>query len=209
VALPTTIRSWPEGVAACRNLGLLPFSVAMLLYFPEERVSYELDLIRSLLQADVRAGRLAPNRRVRRPSRVSWKVDRAIGRGDLPLLAARAFSVLVETQGLTAIEMAHVFGGVRETVDSALQGLAARGFATFDRRTGTYRPRLDAFAPLPVAAEAVPAPPPSGNPALRTSVQELIAAADARASCPLCGDPLPPGTRGILCPRCAAEVNAA
>jgi hypothetical protein len=209
VALPTTLRSWQEGIAACRNLGLIPFSVAMLLYYPDERIAYELDLVRSLLQADVRAGRLAPPRRVARTSRLSWKVDRTIGRGDMPLLAARALSVLVESQGLTAVEMTHVFGGVRETVDSALQGLAARGFASFDRRNGTYRPKLDAFAPPPLMADGAPAPAPGGsNPALRTSVQELIAAADARASCPLCGDPLPPGTRGILCARCAAEVNA-
>jgi len=209
VALPTTLRSWQEGVAACRTRGLLPFSVAILLYFPEERVSYELDLVRSLLLADLRAGRLAPPRRVPRSSRLSWKLDRAVGRGDMPLLAARALSVLVESQGLTAVEMTHVFVGVRETVDSALQGLAARGFASYDRRTGTYRPKLDAFAPPPLIADGTPAPSSGGsNPALRTSVQELIAAADARASCPLCGDPLPPGTRGILCARCAAEVSA-
>jgi hypothetical protein len=209
IALPTTIRTWQEGVAACRTRGLLPFSVAMQLYFPDERISYELDLIRSLLQTDVRAGRLAAPRRVPRTARLSWKVDRTIGRGDMPLLAARTLSVLVESQGMTAIEMAHVFGGVRETVDSALQGLAARGFASYDRRTGTYRPRLDAFAPPSLVVDGSPAPTLGGsNPALRTSVQELIAAADARASCPLCGDPLPPGTRGILCARCAAEVNA-
>jgi hypothetical protein len=209
VALPTQIRSWQDGVAACRTLGLIPFSVAMLVYFPEERISYELDLVRGLLQADVRAGRLASPRRVHRASRLSWKVDRVIGRGDMPLLAGRALTVLVESQGLTAVEMAHVFGGVRETVDSALQGLAARGFASYDRRTGTYRPKLDAFGPPALLAEGLPAPTAGGsNPALRTSVQELIAAADARASCPLCGDPLPPGTVGILCARCAAEVNA-
>ncbi len=209
ISLPTQIRSWQEGVGACRSLGLIPFAVALLIYYPDERVSYELDLVRGLLQADVRAGRLASPRRVARSSRMSWKVDRVIGRGDMPLLAARALTVLVETQGLTAIEMAHVFGGVRETVDSALQGLAARGFATYDRRTGTYRPKLDAFAPPTLVAEGTTPPSTGGsNPALRTSVQELIAAADARASCPLCGDPLPAGNLGILCARCAAEVSA-
>jgi hypothetical protein len=183
--------------------------VAILLYYRDERIGVELDLVRSLLLADIRAGRLATPRRVPRTSRLSWKLDRTIGRGDMPLLAARALTVLVETQGMTAVEMTHIFGGVRETVDSALQGLAARGFASYDRRTGTYRPRLDAFTPPPLVADGSPAPAPGGsNPALRTSVQELIAAADARASCPLCGDPLPPGTKGILCARCAAEVSA-
>jgi hypothetical protein len=210
VALPTTLRSWQEGVIACRTLGLIPFSVAILLYFSDARVLYELDLVRSLQLTDVRAGRLAMNRFVRRSSRVSWKLDRIVGRGDMPLLAARALNVLVESSGLTAVEMAHIFGGVRETVDSALQGLAARGLATYDRRTGTYRAKLDVLSPtIPLADEATPPPGPGTNPALRTSVQELLAAADARASCPLCGDPLPPGHRGILCDRCAAEVNAA
>ncbi|MGA8536996.1 MAG: hypothetical protein WB789_06345, partial [Thermoplasmata archaeon] len=169
ISLPTTIRSWHDGIVACRTLGLIPFSVAMVIYYPDERISYELDLVRGLLQADVRAGRLAPPRRVHRTSRLSWKVDRVIGRGDMPLLAARALTVLVESQGLTALEMAHVFGGVRETVDSALQGLAAQGFATYDRRTGTYRPRLDAFAPPVLVADGSPAPSTGGsNPALRT-----------------------------------------
>ncbi|MCI4364850.1 MAG: hypothetical protein L3K10_02140 [Thermoplasmata archaeon] len=211
VSLPTQLRSWKEGVEGCRARGLLPFSVAVLVYYPEERISYDLDLVRSLALTDLRAGRLAGPRRVHRTSRLSWKVDRAVGRGDMPLLTARCLFVLVESQGLTAIELAHVLGGVRETVDSALQGLAARGFATFDRRTGTYRPRLDAFEPPPLVAGeplGTASPPGGSNPALRTSVQELIAAADARASCPLCGDPLPPGTIGILCSKCAAEVSA-
>jgi hypothetical protein len=209
VALPTQLRSWQEGVAACRTRGLLPFSVAILLYYPDERISYEQDFVRSLILTDIRAGRFAAPRQVHRTSRTSWKLDRTIGRGDMPILAARSLSVLVESQGLTAVEMTNIFGGVRETVDSALQGLAARGFATFDRRTGLYRPKLEAFSPPPIVADGTPAPTPGGsNPALRTSVQELIAAADARASCPLCGDPLPPGSKGLLCAKCAAEVSA-
>ncbi len=125
----------------------------------------------------------------------------------MPLLASRCLAVIVESHGLTALEMTHVFGGVRELVDSALQGLAARGLVTFDRRTGVYRPRLDAFMPVPVAEPSAPPPDTGGaNPALRTSVQELLAAADARASCPLCGAPLPSDAKGILCDKCAAEV---
>ncbi len=210
VSLPTFLRNLDEGIEACRTRGLLPFCVAVLAYFPEERVIYELDLVRSLVLADPRAGRLPPTRRVRRTSRVSWYVDRVTGRGEMPVLAARALQVLVESHGLTAVEMAHVFGGVRELMDSALQGLAARGLVTFDRRTGVYRPRLDAFMPLAsAAAVTMPAEPaPAGsNPALRTSVQELIAAADARAECPLCGTPLGPDHKGLLCAKCAAEVG--
>jgi len=140
---------------------------------------------------------------------VGFAVDRAIGRGDLSLLASRCLEVLVESPGLTSVELAHVFGGVRELVDSALQGLVARQLITFDRRTGVYRPRIEAFVPSSAAAAKSAAPAITGTDAmLRSSVQELLAAADARASCPLCGNPLPPGPRGILCENCSAKVDA-
>lgn len=198
-----------QSLGACRQRALLPFSVAVLLYFPDERIRYELDLVRSALLSDPRAGRLSPSRRLRRTARVGWGVDRAVGRGDLPLFAARCLEVLSESPGLTAIELAHVLGGVRELVDSALQGLVARQLVTFDRRTGVYRPRLEAFVPLPAGSvETGMSADVAPNPALRTSVQELIAAAEARATCPLCGSPLPSGHRGILCDKCAAEVAA-
>jgi hypothetical protein len=210
VEVPGFFASFEQGMATCRIQGLLPFSVAVLAYLPEERLRYEFDLVRSTLLADPRAGRLAPSRQVRRTSRVSWGVDRAVGRGDLPMLAARSLEVLVESQGLTAVELAHVFGGVRELVDSALQGLVARQLVTFDRRTGIYRPRLEVFLPTTAAlASPVPSDTGVGNPALRTSVQELIAAADARATCPLCGNQLPSGPKVILCEDCAAKVGLA
>ncbi|HTS32605.1 MAG TPA: hypothetical protein VMI55_01525 [Thermoplasmata archaeon] len=211
VTLRTFLDDLRVGIRVCRSRGLLPFCVAVLTYYPEERVSYELDLLRSLLLADPRAGRLPAQRYVRRPARLSWHVDQVVGKGDMPLLASRCLQVLVESPGLTAVEVAHIFGGVRELMDSALQGLAARGVVTFDRRTGVYRPRLDAFLP-PTTSSGVraPEPPPAGsNPALRTSVQELIAAADARATCPLCGNPLGADHQGILCAKCQAEVSAA
>lgn len=204
------IPSVSEGVAACRAQALLPFSVAVLLYLPEERHRYELDLIHSTVLTDPRAGRFPITRRVRRTSRLSWGVDRAVARGELSPLGASCLEVLVESSGMTSAELAYVFGGVRELVESALQGLVARGVVTVDRRTGIYRPRLDRFLPT---ATASPAPvEPVGrvsDPALRTSVQELIAAADARAVCPLCGAALPAGPKSILCANCAAQVGAA
>jgi len=210
VEVPGFIGRLDQGIATSRVHSLLPFSVAALVYLPEERVRYEFDLVRSTLLADPRAGRLATSRRVRRTSRVSWGVDRAVARGDLSMLAARCLEVLVESQGLTAVELAHVFGGVRELVDSALQGLVARQLVTFDRRTALYRPRLEVFLPVS-GAPAGPVDSDSGgpNPALRTSVQELLAAADARATCPLCGAMLPAGLNSILCEDCTQKVGAA
>ncbi len=208
IELPGTVATLQYGLETCRKQSLLPLSVALLVYLPDERLRYELDLVRSTLLADPRAGHLPVGRRVRRTSRVSWGVDRTVARGDLSLLTARCLEVLVESSGLTSVELAHVFGGVRELIDSALQGLVARQLVSFDRRTGIYKARIDAFLPTPTVPRATIAEPTVANPALRTSVQELIAAADARATCPLCGRPLPSGPRGILCERCAAEVNA-
>jgi hypothetical protein len=193
-----------QGVATCRQQGLLPFCVTILLYLSAERIPYDFDLLRNGLLADLRAGRLAASRRVRRTSRLSWGVDRLVARGDLSLLASRALVAVVESPGLTSVELAHIFGGGRELVDSALQGLVSRQLLTYDHRTQVYRPRLEAFlpsaGPRPTARRAAPA--------LRTSVDELVAAADARATCPLCGAPLPEGPKTILCADCSAKVGA-
>jgi hypothetical protein len=208
VDLPGYMGTLDRGFAVYREQGLLPFSVAILVYLSDERVRYDFDLLETSLLPDPRSGRLAASRRVRRTSRLSYAVDRVIGRGDLSLLAARCLEVLIESQGLTSVELAHIFGAVRELVDSALQGLVARGFVTFDRRTGVYRPRIEAFVPSGPAPPGATGPAMTGSDAmLRTSVQELIAAADARAACPLCGSPLPPGWTGILCENCTAKVG--
>jgi len=209
VELDTQFGTLDRGLAVYRDRGLLPFAVAILLYLPDERLRYEFDLLETSLLPDPRSGRLPPARRVRRTSRLSFAVDRTIGRGDLSLLAARCLEVLSESQGLTSVELAHVFGTVRELVDSALQGLVARQLVTFDRRTGVYRARLEAFVPSGAETARTAGAMGTGSDAmLRTSVQELIAAADARASCPLCGAALPPGPHGILCDNCEAKVNA-
>jgi len=199
-----------EALAACREEAIVPFGVAILVYLPEERFRYEFDVLHSTLLPDPRAGRLAPGQRVRRSSRLAWSLDQYVAKSDLSLLGVRALEVLVESPGLTSVELSHVFGGIRELVDSALQGLVQHRLITFDRRTGVYRPRLDAFLPPAGAPPTRPDLAPGGSdPALRTSVQELLAAADARATCPLCGNPLPPGPKTILCENCSTQVGAA
>jgi len=197
-----------ESVAACREEAIVPFGAALLCYLPEERFRYEFDVINSNLLPDPRAGRLSPGKRVKRTSRLAWSLDQYIARSDLSLLGVRSLEVLVESSGLTSVELSHVFGGVRELVDSALQGLVQHRLVSFDRRTGIYRARLDGFVPAATAtAPHLEVAPPGADPALRTSVQELIAAADARATCPLCGAALPPGPRSILCDNCSAQVG--
>jgi len=209
VQLPARIGTLAQGMMICRVQPVLPFSVAVLLYLAEERTRFEIDLVRQSIVADPRAGRLSIVRRVARPSRVAWALDRAIGQGDSSLLATRCLEVLSETNGLSSVELAHIFGGVRELVDSALQGLVQRQLVVFDRRTGIYRVRLESF--LPEAAGRRPAEEAreGTDPALRTSVQELIAAADARSTCPLCGRRLPAGPNSLLCDDCTALVGMA
>lgn len=207
VQLPARIGTIEQGMTICRAQPVLPFSVAILLYLPEERTRFELDCVRSALLADPRAGRLPAGRRVVRPARLSWAVDRAIGQGDLSLFATRALEVLVESNGLSSVELAHILGGVRELADSALQGLVQQRLVSFDRRLGVYRPRLDAFLPEAGPSPAAEEPAYPADPTLRTSVQELIAAADARSTCPLCGRPLPSDPGAILCRECMALVG--
>lgn len=194
-----------HSVAFARSRGVVVLSVALLLYFGRERVRYELDLVGDTVIRDARARRWPLSRRVHRTSRISHAVDRFLARGDLPVASARALEALAETHGVTPLELAPVLGGVREYGASALQGLAARNLATYDRRTGVYRPRFDAFLGTSGADDEAPAPLP--NPQLRTSVMELLAAADSRATCPLCGDALPPGPKRLLCAKCEAEVG--
>lgn len=198
----------PEWAQFVRRTGIVPFSIAILLYLPAERVRYELDLVDNGLLPDLRHGRLRGVAHVRRSPRISHAVDRYIARGDVSLPNARALEIVFETRGVSAIDMAPVFGGVRERATSSLETLSARGLVSLDRRTGQYRPMLDAVNPSPdrPRAAAAPAAAPA-NPLLRTSVAELLAAADARATCPLCGDSIPPGPRGLLCAKCTALVG--
>jgi len=195
-----------QAVEYVRQTGVVPFSVAILLYFSEERIRLELDVLEDRLLRDIRTGRFPAARRVRRPPRVAYGVDSFVARGTLPVVSCRVLEVLSETHGTSAVELAPVFRGARELVQTTLQGLAARRLATFDRRTGLFRPRFETFVPggaTPDLGEPAPVP----HPQLRTNVLELIAAADSRATCPLCGDSLPPGHRGLLCARCQAEVG--
>jgi hypothetical protein len=207
---PRTDLFAPTGWAQfVRRTGVVPFSTAILLYFPEERFRYELDLMDNGLLPDLRHGRLRGVAHVRRSSRVANAVDRYIARGDVSLPNARALEIVFETRGVTAIDMAPIFGGVRERATSSLETLSARGLVALDRSSGQYRPQLEAVLPSPDRARSTQARGGApANPLLRTSVAELLAAADARATCPLCGESIPPGPRGLLCAKCTALVGS-
>jgi hypothetical protein len=206
-SLPPLFGPLVQGVALCRSVPVLPFEVAVLLYFAEERTRIELDLIHSTLAADPRVGKLSSSRRVVRTSRISWGLDRKLGRGHLSLLATRCLELLVESNGLTSVELAHVFGGVRELANSAVQGLVQQRLATFDHRSGIYRARLEEFLPAEGKEADEESHGGDGDAGLHMSVKELIDAADARATCPLCGRPIAPGPNAFLCDECATKVG--
>jgi hypothetical protein len=204
------VPTFPTMARQFREHGVVPFQIALLVYLSEERLRFEIDLVENQLLPDRRAGRLPVSRWVHRSARVSHGVDVQVAKGGMALTNARALEVLADTHGLNDVEMAHVLGGVRELGRSALEALKGRHYASFDTRLGLYRPRLDAFLPTADRAKRSDGPaklPPIPDPALRTSVSELLAAADARATCPLCGDVLPPGPRGILCANCQQEIG--
>ncbi len=203
--LPETFGTLLELVALCRSVPLVPLGLALLVYLPEERARYELDLVHNQLLADPRVGRLAVARRVARTARFSWGLDRQVGRGRTSLLAARCLELLAETHGLTAVELATIFGCSRELIDTGVEGLTGRGLVTLDRRTARYHVALEAFLP----SSAGPTAPELAvhDPALRTSVQELLAAAESRATCPLCGAPIVHGRDRLVCDDCARTVG--
>ncbi|MCI4346415.1 MAG: hypothetical protein L3K07_06645 [Thermoplasmata archaeon] len=199
----------PEFARFVRATGTVPFGIALAVYFANERVRYELDLLDDLLLPDLRAGRLRRATRVRRSSRFSHSVDLLVGRGELSLPSARALEAIAESHGLTPVDLAPVFSGVRELGSSALYALVSRRLVTLDRRTGVYRPRLEAFLSSSDRLKGPGESPlrPLSDPQLRSSVAELLAAAESRATCPLCGDPLPPRHRALLCDSCSRKVD--
>jgi DNA-binding MarR family transcriptional regulator len=187
----------------------VPFAIALEVYLAAERVRYEIDVLDSALQLDLRAGRLPPDRRVGRSARFSHGVDTVVARGDLTYPSGRCLEVIAESNGLTALDIAPLFRGRGESGSPALDSLVQRGLVAYDHRTATFRPRVEAFLTVGESTGDLEDPlPPSSNPGLRTSVLELLSAAEARATCPLCGKALPPGPHGLLCAECTAAVGS-
>ncbi len=195
------LRALPAFRTFVRTTGVVPLSIAVEVYLASERCRYEVDLLDSALQLDWRAGRLPAERRVSRSARFSHGVDSAVARGDLSPSSCRCLEVIAESNGLTALDLAPLFRGVGEGGSRALDPLVQRGLVAYDHRTATYRPRLEAFVPMREKSDAPEEPAPVGpNPGLRTSVLELLNAAEARAACPLCGKPMPPGLYRVALP---------
>ena len=131
-----------------------------------------------------------------------------MGRGHVSLLATRCLEVLVESNGLierrarARLRRRSRARRLRRCRDSSSSGsspsTAGRG------SIGPVSIRSCRPADRPLRGRVSPGD--RSDRALRTSVQELLAAADARLTCPLCGRRLPAGPKALLCDDCAALV---
>ncbi|HEV2428313.1 MAG TPA: hypothetical protein VGV64_00490 [Thermoplasmata archaeon] len=198
----------PQLVALIRGRRIVPFGLALEVYRSEERVRYEIDLVDDRLLPDPRDGRLASEKIVHRSARIAWAIDRAVAPAGLAPDEARLFETVAESNGLGEAALAAVFPP-GEAVHGQLARLVEVGLLAREGSHGVYRVRRSALKPEP--AERAPDLPRSEpvSPALRATVVDLIAAADAQSTCPLCGDVLPVGHPGLVCARCEADVRAA
>ncbi|MCI4349814.1 MAG: hypothetical protein L3J93_06330 [Thermoplasmata archaeon] len=190
-------------VAWMRDRSILPLGIVLDLYFPSERIRYPLDLVRGVALPDRRAGRLPEARFVRRPTRVSWELDRRLAGGELSPIAVRTLETLAEVNGASEAELESWVGG---SVRESLKVLTQSHLATQDTAAGTYHLQLEALM-RPASRTSSSAGSAVAGSALREGVTELLAAAEARATCPLCGDLLPPGYTRLLCAKCEGEVG--
>ncbi len=194
------------------STGVVPFRVALHLYTSRTRLRYELDLLHNLLLADPRAGRFSTEDRVERSSRICHGLDRFVARGALPLLPRRVLELLFESKGLSVQDVSVVLSVSQELAKASLESLVGRQFAAFDQRTQIYTPLPQVFLTRAEAEreqrdeEERRKRGPRAE-ALRASVQELLAEVESKASCPLCGGPLTPGSPELLCDDCMAAVE--
>jgi len=209
---PAGLATVHDAFARLRSVAVVPFRVALLLYLTDERIRYEVDLTEDVLLKDPRAGRTAGGRKLRRPPRVSWAIDQWVASGSVPLGDARILELLAELRSASLEELSLIFAGETEAVRGSLTRLAERGLVHPEPVNGQFRVRLEAFRTLGASTDgsaATGAAPPFEGEAsgLQKEVDEMIAAADASATCPVCGDQLPAGHTGLVCARCAAAIS--
>ncbi len=196
----------PSGLpTAIREGGFLPFGAALEIYASEERWRYEIDLLDGRLLADPRAGRYPKAARVRWPSRAAWSLDRLIARSNLAPDDARLLEAVAEIEPGARSDLGGPTQPGRDV--QGLERLAARHLVEADPATGRWQIVPEALG----GGTRAPAPRRAPAPArgLQESVRGLLAEADARATCPMCGDAFAPGGHGLLCDRCQREVLGA
>jgi hypothetical protein len=204
---PGRLPTFAQFARALREGGYVPFEIALELYAPHERLRYELDLVDGRLLVDPRAGRWPVASRPRRPSRAAWNFDQAVSSANLPPRSARILEAIWEAGVVSEVDLAQVFGGP-DGYEEAIGRLSRMRLVEADPRGGGWRARFDTLGRAPRSASVSTAARPSES-VLRRSMSELLAGAEARATCPVCGGDLPPGYHQLLCDRCRRDVAGA
>ncbi len=204
---PGRLPTFPQFGRALRAGGYVPFGVALELYGPHERLRYELDLMDGRLLVDPRAGRWPVASTPRRPARAAWNFDQAVSSANLPPRAARILEAIWEAGVVSEPDLAQVFGGPGGS-DEAIGRLSRMRLIEADPKGGGWRARFDP-AGRATRLTAGSASSSTSQSVLRRSMSELLAGAEARATCPVCGGELPPGYHQLLCDRCQRDVAGA
>jgi hypothetical protein len=193
--------TWGAFIAASRHGTLLPFGVALELYCSNERVRFEVDLVDSRLLTDPRSGLLPRSARVHWGARGAWRLDHLVGRLPLPPASARLVELIAETDSVSGRDLGRIFPGL--DTEALLPPLEQLGLIATDPSTGHWRFRREAIGPI---SRRGGRPGGGARPTLNRSMNELVDAADSRATCPMCGEEFPAGPHGLLCRRCEREV---
>ncbi|MCI4358034.1 MAG: hypothetical protein L3J95_01320 [Thermoplasmata archaeon] len=199
--------SLPQFARALRSGGYVAFGVALELYGSHARTRYELDLLGSRILADPRSGRRAPSSRLRHPSRAAWTFDRLVSAANLAPTSARVLETIWETGAASEADLVRIFGEA-DGGAGTIGILARHRLIEADPDAGGWRVRPDPVGPVaraPSSSQAVREP----QSALRHNMGELLAGAEARQTCPMCGEELPADHQGLLCERCTREVAGA
>lgn len=184
-----------------RSSGTIPFSAMLTLYLPAERLRYPLDLLDGLLMPDPRSGAFDPSVRIPTTSRSAWAIDVVAADPSTTAAEARLLEALQESDGLPHETLLKIRGtGI--SPGQAIRSLERRGLVTFDDGSDRWR-----IGPAVMGSAGPPGDPAERE--LKASFQVLVEEADRRATCPLCGDEVPAGRSGLLCPRCEALVGGA
>jgi hypothetical protein len=143
--LPFGLFSWRNLHHFTRRHGVVPYRLELLLYLPETRVRYELDLLSNRLLQDPRTGRLPLDLAAFRSTRLCAGFDRFVARLTLPLIPRRALEILFESRQISPQELASCLEISLELSRSALETLRAQGLAEMAGTPPVYLPVLESY----------------------------------------------------------------
>lgn len=143
--LPFGLFSWRNLHRFTRHHGVVPYRLELLLYLPETRVRYELDLLLNRLLQDPRTARLPLDLAAFRSSRLCAGFDRFVAQLTLPLIPRRALEILFESRQISPPELAACLEISSELARSSLETLRVHGLAEMTGTPPVYLPVLESY----------------------------------------------------------------